>query len=153
MKYDLLNLVVLFLVADYIMRTKQEADVPPILHKLEGAISVFKRNNQFSIAEAKQVLKIAQSDEITDIMSKEVSFMIFAFELMKIWVNYVPKVDRPLLNISDKHFRLGGKIFYKQMIKMKRTDSDKHSDKTAIINDSIAVANEFFEYHVGKLVK
>ena len=150
--YSTFNKVVLFIVADYIHRTKQEAAVPPILHRLEGAIVVFKRGHQFSVPEAKQVLKIAQSDEISNIMNKEVSFMIFAFELMKLWVEYVPKEDRPLLNISDKHFKLGGRVFYRQMIKMKHSDAEKYEEKTNIINDSVQVASEFLDYHKGVLL-
>ena len=142
------NKIILFVAQDYIYRTKKEgASVPPVLHKLEGAVKVFKQQNMFSVEEAKEVLKIARSEEIDAIMNKEVSFIIFTFELMKLWVNHVPKVDRPILNISDKHFKLGGRVFYQSMLKLKQENEDKHKDKKSIIDDSITVANEFFSYH------
>lgn len=148
MEYSLLNKIVLFVAQDYIYRTKQEGnDVPPDLHRLEAAVKVFKRQHMFTIEEAERVLKIASSDEMSDIMNKQVSFIVFVYELMKLWVNYVPKKDRPLLNISDKKFKMGGRVFWRQMLSMKQLNVHTHKEKSNIIEDSISVANEFFEYH------
>ena len=146
--HDLLNKIVLFVAQDYIYRTKKDDnDVPPLLHKLEGSVKVFKQQNMFSIEEAEKVLKIAKSDEISSIMNREVSFIIFVYELMRLWIEYVPKKDRPILNISDKKFAMGGKVFWKQMISMKQSNIDTYSHKKSVIDDSITVAKEFFEYH------
>ena len=151
-KYSTLNKICLYISQDYIYRTKKDkGDVPPILHRLEWSVKVFKQQNMFSIEEADKVLKIAKSEEIDNIMNKEVSFIIFVFELMKLWTEYVPKEYRPNLNISDKHFKLGGRTLWKQMVKLKSKDVDKHSEKKEIIDDSITVANEFFNYHIKEL--
>lgn len=148
MNYSLLNKIVLFVSQDYINHAKQDGvDVPPDLHRLEASIKVFKRQHMFTVEEAKRVLKIAKSDEMSAIMNKEISFIIFVYELMKLWINYVPKKDRPMLNISDKRFKMGGKVFWKQMISLKQSDADSYNEKRNIIEDSIDVANGFFEYH------
>ena len=52
-----------------------------------------------------------------------------------------------MLNISDKRFKMGGKVFWKQMISLKQSDADSYNEKRNIIEDSIDVANGFFEYH------
>ena len=151
-KYNLLNKVVLFICQDYIVRTvKDGSEVPPLLTRLSAAITGYKQFHMFSQDEAKIVLKLAKSDEITDIMNKEVSFIVFTMELMKLWITTVPKQNRPHLNISDKHFRLGGKVFWQQMMKLKQVDTTSYKHKTEVIDDSITVANEFFNYHVKEL--
>ena len=151
-KYSLLNKIVLFIAQDYIYRTKNLGmNVPPILHRLEGSIKVFKQQNMFTVEEAKEVLLIAKSDEITAIMDKEVSFIIFVYELMKLWTTTVPKKYRPCLNIGDKQFAIGGRVFFREMIRMRQNDSEKYEIKKSVIDDSISVANEFFNFHVEKL--
>ena len=152
--YDLLNKVVLFIAQDYIVRTKNDSGaVPPVLHRLEAAITVYKRGNMFTQEEAKLILKVAQSDEISAIMDREVSFIIFTFELMKLWTTYVHKEYRPILNISDKNFRLGGRQMWRQMLYLKQRNAEEHEVKQQIIDDSIDVATEFFNYHTQILIK
>lgn len=152
MKYTILNKVTLFICQDYIYRTKKDGkQVPLTLNKLESAISGYKVFHMFSQEEANIVLKMAKSKEIDDIMSKEVSFLIFVYELMKLWIEYVPKEHRPHLNISDKHFKLGGRVMWQQLLSLKKFDTEDYNNKQEVITDSITVANEFFDYHKEKL--
>ncbi len=144
----LLNKIVLFICQDYIVRTQKDGgEIPPILSRLNGSITGFKQFHMFSIEEAKKVLLIAKEKDLLDIMDKEVSFLVFVMEVMKLWTQDIPKQNRPHLNISDKHFKLGGKMFWKQMMYLKKTDKENYIDKQDIIDTSIEVANEFYTYH------
>lgn len=152
--YNVLNKVVLFIAQDYIERTvADDHKVPSILIRLKGAVAGYKLFHMFSYDEAQTVIKMAKSEDIDNIMSKEVSFTIFTMELMKLWILNVPREHRPHLNISDKHFKIGGKMFWKQMIALKTEDSESYNLKTSIIDDSCSVAKEFFDYHYNIFIK
>ena len=147
-KYETLNKIVLFISQDYIQKTVDDgALIPDIMYRLKSSIAGYKKFHMFSEQEAKDVLKLAKSEEIDGIMSKKVSFIVFAMELMKLWQKEVPKRYRPHLNISDKHFKLGGKVFWKQMMALKHSDAEDYDHKSSVIDDSISVANKFFNYH------
>ena len=151
MDNQVLNKVVLFVVQDYLQRTAEETELPPILYRLKASIQGYKSFHMFSIEEATQVLEISKDAKLLAIMDKEVSFLVFAMEVMKLWTEDVDKKNRPHLNISDKHFRLGGKHFWKQMMVLKKTDSEEYEEKTEVIDTSIDVAREFYKYHKEKL--
>jgi len=146
-----LNKIVLFVVQDYLQRTAEETELPPILYRLKASIEGYKKFHMFSLKEATEVLKISEEDELLSIMDKEVSFLVFAMEVMKVWTEDIPKKDRPHLNIADKHFKLGGRHFFKQMLVLKKTDIEEYKDKKEIISTSIDVANEFYQYHKERL--
>ena len=152
-KYHLLNLVILFTVQDYIRKSREDnGTVPPLLSKLEGSVAGYKSFHMFSIDEAKEVLRIAKKDGIKNIMEREVSFIVFAMEIMKIWIETVPKENRPHLNISDKHFKLGGKVYWQQMMALKKSDTKDYDHKTSVIDDSIEVAKAFMNFHIEEIV-
>ena len=149
--YSLLNKIVLFLVKDYIDRAREESTVPDILVRLSAQISGYRQFHMFSLEEANKVLEIAETKEIRDIMDEHVSYIIFALELMKLWTEAVPKKDRPHLNISDKHFKLGGKYYWLAMIKLKKNDQDKYKETDATIEISRDTAKRLLEYHLKEL--
>ena len=152
-KYNLLNKITLFVCQDYIKKSRDDnGTVPPVLSRLDGSITGYKAFHMFSVLEAKEVLRIASKDEIKTIMEKEVSFIVFVMEVMKIWTQTVPKKDRPHLNISDKQFKLGGRIYWQQMMALKKVDVDKYDHKTDVIDDSIKVAREFMNFHLRETV-
>ncbi len=145
---QVLNKCVLFVVQDYLQRTVDDgAELPSILYRLKASIAGYKSFHMFSIEEAEQVLKVSKDEHLLAIMDKEVSFLVFAMEVMKLWTEDIPKKNRPHLNISDKHFKLGGRFFWRQMMYLKQNDVDNYKDKQDIIDTSIDVANEFYKYH------
>jgi len=151
MNNQVLNKIVLFVVQDYLQRTADETEMPPILYKLKASIAGYKQFHMFSVDEATQVLAISKDKKLLEIMDKEVSFLVFSMEVMRLWTTDVDKKYRPHLNISDKHFKLGGREFWRQLILLKQTDKESYEDKKEIIDTSIDVAHEFYTYHKEKL--
>jgi hypothetical protein len=78
---------------------------------------------------------------------------MFTLELMKLWVENIPKEYRPRLNISDKRLSKGRAMYAIAMLKLKQKDSEKYSEMSAIMNDSIDTVKNFFEYHIKNVVK
>ena len=107
-----LNKICLFVIQDYIERTRKESEVPPVLIRLSASITGYKAFHMFTPEEATEVLKISKNKDLLAIMDKEVSFLVFAMEVMKLWIDDISKKNRPYLNISDKNFKLGGKYFW-----------------------------------------
>ena len=151
MTIQTLNKVCLFVVQDYLQRTADETELPVILYRLKASIQGYKSFHMFDITEAKEVLKISKDPKLLAIMDKEVSFLVFAMEVMKLWTEDIPKEQRPHLNISDKRFKLGGRNFFKQMLYLKQTDKEQYEDKKDIIDTSIDVAREFYTFHKEKV--
>ncbi len=151
MTIQILNKITLFIVSDYIEHSKEgESKIPEVLTRLNASIAGYKKFHMFTLEEAKVVTEIAKEDGLTKIMEEHISYIIFAMELMKLWVNNIPKKQRPIL-ISDKHLKLGGRYFFLSMMSLKRDDKDEYDRKSEIIDTSIRVANDFWSYHYSKL--
>ena len=151
MTVQILNKITLFLVSDYITHTKsQDGKVPDVLTRLNSSIAGYKKFHMFTPGEAKIVSQISHQQELKDILDHNISYIIFAMELMKLWVRDVPKKQRPML-ISDKHLKLGGKYFFMAMLHLKQDDKTEYERKKDIIDNSIEVANAFWKYHYDKL--
>ncbi len=146
------NKVILFTIQGYLEQHKEQAELPGLLHRLNGQIGMYKQLNLFSQEEATIVLKASSQDEITEITKKNVSFIVFVLQLIKRWVEEIPKKQRPHLNISDKKLRLGKAIFFKDMIQLKKTNGYQYKLKKEIIDTSIETADDFFNYYKDKHV-
>ncbi len=142
-----LNKLVLFHVESYIQMTLDSKDpVPPHLMQLKLGIITYRKFNRFTQEEADIVLKFAENEELKEFMAAEVSFVVFSLELMKLWIAYVPKKQRPILGVSDKKFKLGGDTFWKQMLIAKEMSPEEYAQKKQIIKDSKEIAGKFFEF-------
>ena len=146
--YHLLNKIVMFTAEAYIELSTAEGNLAPeALERLRYGIIGQRKINMFTQTEAKICLELGKDERLIKIMDNEISFIVFVYELMKIWTMTVPRDKRPILGVSDKHFKLGGSVFYKQMLVAKQKDTKEYEEKQAIINDSKRVAQEFFQFH------
>ena len=157
MKTTTLNKIICFLVHDYIVSAQsqknkegKEVQIPPQLIRLRGSIAGFKKFHMFSVEEAEELSLIAKEEALLKILDQDVSYIIVAMELMKLWTQSIPRNQRPIL-ISDKHFKLGGSYFWNAMLFLKSEANDEYLAKKNTIDNSKIMANQFWEYHYNKL--
>ena len=151
-KYETLNKVVLHTVDLYLERVRQDdMNLPPTLDRLRRGLVTQRMLNKFTPEEAEKVLEIGRDKEFKAIMDRDISFLIFALELMKVWTMSVPKDKRPILGVSDKHFKLGGDSLWQQMLLARSKAPEEYSEKKQVIVDSKEVAQGFFEHQWKEL--
>ena len=150
---ETLNKIVMFTIDTYIAGMKDNKEVlPPILERVAIALAGMRHTRPFTQNEASKVIMFGKDKELTDIVNKPVSHIIFILELLKLWIEDIPRNKRPLFNISDKKMSVPARsIVTMQMLKLKKSDGDTHAEKKQIIMDSESVAKEFYEYHKRKL--
>lgn len=153
-KYDTLSKVILYTILSYIEKSIEEGLEPSPLHfRLLGATRVYKRENPINDYDREAMKPLRESEELRKIVSTDVSFLVYTLELIKQYVEQVPKEYRPLLNISDKKLIIGRGSFAVGMLQLKRRDAEKHAELTEIIQDSIVTAKHFFNFHLRELVE
>lgn len=153
-KYDTLNKVILYTIKSYIEKSIEEGLEPSPLHfRLLGATRVFKRENPINDDDREAMKQIRESEELQRIVKTDVSFLVYTLELIKQYVEQVPKEYRPMLNISDKKLIIGRGSFAVGMLQLKQRDAEKHAELTEIINDSIVTAKHFFSFHMRELIE
>ena len=107
-KYDLLNKVVLYTIESYFkMSIEGGAKLIPLHVRLLGAINGYKKFHLFTPEQSREVISYSDNERLNKILKQDVSFIVFALELVKLWIEDVPKENRPHLNISDKRLVLG----------------------------------------------
>ena len=104
-------------------------------------------NNPLTKDDMEIISRISSDEDFKKILSTQVSFLVFVLELMKLWVDTVPKEHRPNLNINDKKLRIGRAMFAMSMLELKQKDKDKHEELSNVIQDSVLTAKHFFGYH------
>lgn len=148
-RYDTFNKAILYTVHDYIVKSIEDNLEPTRLHfRIKGAISLMKNHNVgVNDSDIALVKAISKEEELRKIVSVNVSYLVYTLELMSLWVEFVPKAHRPNLNISDNSLSTGASALSFAMLKLKHKDEEKHKEIQAIIDDSVASAKEFFDYH------
>ena len=148
MSYNTLNKLVLYTVNRYIGSAIEDGLEPSQLHyRIKFATKVFMENNPLTEEDMEIISKISSDEDFKKILSTQVSFLVFVLELMKLWVDTVPKEHRPNLNINDKKLRIGRAMFALSMLELKQKDKDKHEELSSVIQDSVLTAKHFFSYH------
>ena len=152
MNNKLFSKIILFTVDVYVDKMKNEgAPIPDILHKMKIAIVGYKYRNKFTDEERKLVLGFAKEQELKDIIEVEISHLIFILTVIKLWIELIPKTERPILNISDKRLIKGKAEYAMHMLKLKQNDKESYEEKKDVIDTSVKTAEAFIEYHIKKL--
>lgn len=152
-KYETFNKVILYTIDSYIRKSIEEGLEPSKLHyRLMGATKVFKRENPITDEDREAIDFIRTDETLRKIVSVDVSFLVYTLELIKQFIEQVPKEHRPFLNISDKKLIIGRGSFAVGMLELKRRDEEKYNELKEVINDSIVTAKKFFNYHLEELV-
>lgn len=153
-KYQMFNNVLLRHVLQYIDTEKKEDNhIPDIAHKIRLQAFYFKAINNFTDEEIKQLMEIGEEEEFIWIKNKEISLIVMALELMKLWVDIVPKENRPVFNISDKKLTMGKNHYILGLIDLKHREPELYKEKKEIVESTAAHAKVWFSYMTDKLVK
>ena len=136
----------------YIDKMRQEdVELPEILSRLKVAIVGYKAHNKFTKEEADFILKCKNDEKLRSIINVEISHLVFILTLIKLWVELIPKKDRPILNISDKKLIKGKAEYALLMLKLKHSDEKAYKEKKVIIDKSVNTAEAFIDYHLNLL--
>ena len=147
------NKLILFTVESYFSKAMEEGLTSEREHRaIVGAIRGFMTFGRFSKEEAELVIAIGKEPALKAITDTNISFVVFALEILKLWVELVDKKDRPHLNISDKRLKTGRSKFVVSMLKLKTSDPEKYTELREIINDSVITAKKFIMYTHRRLL-
>jgi len=122
----------------------------PFHKKIATAIEAWKMLRRFSSKEHKLVVDIGEHDYMQKIKNTEISFVVYALQLMKLWAEDAD-YRKSSINISKKRLRMGGATFAIDMLKLKQRDSEKHKELRAIIDQSVLNAKNFYYYTKEKI--
>jgi len=154
MTTNLLNKIILFTTDIYIDKMKKEGVVlPKILQNLKSAIITFKYQNKFTNKEKETVLVLNKNEELQKIIHIELAHVIFILTLIKLWVEIIPKKDRPMLNISDKRLKRGKAEYAMRMLQLKKENEQEYKNKKELIDRSVDTAEKFMTFHLNQLDK
>ena len=134
---SLFNRLILAQAYVWIKQVSEEgAHMPDIAYKIRTAGHNSFVINRFDSKERKIIESIANDQRVKEISEVQTSPVIQALELMKIWVEDIPKNLRTNINIKDDKLIPGKRAYLTHMIKLKRLDKEDHAFKRDIIEDS-----------------
>jgi len=79
-------------------------------------------------------------------LSLEISYQVFAFEILSIWAIDTPKELRPFLNINELKLKRGRQYYLKELIQLKKINGFKHKQIKEIMDISVIKAHEFYDF-------
>lgn len=81
-----------------------------------------------------------------EILNCEFSHQVFGFELLALWARNTNKELRPLLNINNVRIKKGSMFYLPELLALKHKNGFMHKQKKQIVEDSVAVAEKFWEF-------
>ncbi len=154
MNYTTFNKLILFSVEQYLSQAIEEGTSTEQLHKdIIAGIRSFMTFGRFSKEEQERLERIGEHDTIQRLKAVEVSYVIYALELLRLWVTQVPReVRRNIhLGVGNKKLMMGKASFAIHLLKLKQQDMDTYKEKKKIIDESVKTARLFFHYMLEEL--
>ncbi len=148
-KYDLLNRSVLASCYLWIQNHLDEragGEIPEICYKIKTAGFNSLHINRFSKEEADLLKEITHSEEFRPIKETEISLIVMPLEVMKLWIENVPKENRPIINISDKKLLRGKNEYLMYMLSVKHKKPEMYQKQKDIIDRTAANASAWFDH-------
>jgi len=154
--YIVFNKLILFQVEAYLARAIEDGMTKEDIHmKLISGIRSYMTMGRFSAAEAKLLEELGETPTAKHIKEQQISFVVYAMELIKLWVENVPLQYRKsiYLGVGNKKLRAGRAYFALLMLKQKMADKKKYDELRVIIDSSVVTAKRFYMYFEKELVK
>jgi len=127
------------------------AHLPPIVYRIQTKCRMYTINHPMTQEEAHLALSFMDDPKFKEIVDREVSFIIVALELMRL---YIEKVDNATtLNINKGKLLMSYRIFVEGMLTLKQIDRERYEEKRKTIDDSKDMALALFSYIYNKLEK
>lgn len=153
--YNTFNKLILFTVEGYLSAAHEQDHTKEPLHmNLMSGIRSYMTFCKFSPAEAAQVSAYGEDPTLERIRQTEISFIVYAMELIKLWVENVPREHRKHihLGVGTKRLKMGRAYFAMLMLQQKQLDPKRYAEKKEIINSSVVTAKLYYSYIEGKLL-
>ena len=153
--YTTFNRLILFTAEAYLSSAIKEGLTTDPLHKnIVSGIRSYMTFGRFSKEESMLLQELGKDPIVENIKTVEVSFVVYAMELMRLWVLNVPREVRKniYLGVSNKKLILGRGHFVKSMLHLKQRDEESYKEKREIIDASVLTAKHFFAFFESKLV-
>ena len=154
-KYHTFAMLILYNIASQLDNEIDDnaSNLPPIAFKLWGNTKRWLKSHSFTEDDLQLIMELKDDEEFEEITMREVSFLLFALDLMRIYVETVPKEKRPILDISDKKLIKGSRIYAIDMIKLKHRDSEIYKDTKKLFRTTEEVAKDVYDYMFNKVSK
>jgi hypothetical protein len=118
----------------------------PFMIKLRTAIRAYMTFHRFSQKEYEEVMKIADTQFMKDMVNVQVDRTIFALEMLYLYVKEIPKHKRANLNISDTKLLAAKGELVKDMLKLKKRSDLDYNRVKEIVYDSRLAAKRYFYF-------
>ena len=118
----------------------------PFMIKLRTAIRGYMTFHKFSPKEYTEVMKIADTQFMKDMVNVQVDRTIFALEMLYLYVKEIPKHKRANLNISDTKLLAAKGELVKDMLRLKKRSDLDYNRVKEIVDDSRLAAKRYFYF-------
>ena len=152
----LFNKVILFTAEAYISQSiKDGMPIDPIHRKIQNGVKAYLAVGRFNKEEAQYLHKLGEDERIKKIMATDIAFVVFALEIMKMWVEQIPKSDRKgiYLGINDNKLRIGKANYAVDMLKTKRSHPEVYTEMRELIDTTSITAKHFFAFYYEKILE
>ena len=154
--YVIFNKLILFTAEAYISgAAKDNMQMDSIHYKIMSGVRAYMSMGRFSRDEMMYLQTLSEDPELKSITQQNIAFLVMSLELMKLWVNEVPKEFRKhiYLGVSDKRLNIGRANYAIGMLKTKQQDPERYKDLKEMIVHSSITAKRFFAYHHRKIIE
>lgn len=153
--YITFNKMILFTVEAYLSAADNQGQTKEQMHKdLISGIRGYMTFCKFSPSQRQQLTDLENDAKLNALKKQEISFIVYAMELIKLWLENVPIQHRKHihLGVSNKKLRAGRAYFALLMLQQKQLDKNEYDKKKEIIDVSVITAKHFFSYMKERLV-
>ena len=154
--YSVFNKVILFTVESYLSKSVKEGITKEDMHrKLVSGIKSFMTMRRFSKSESELIIELGNHEVIQRLKKQDIAHVVYAMELMRLWVTNVPKEVRKniYLGVGNKKLLSGRAYFAMSMLRIKQTDKKAYDEKKQIIDESVLTAKHYYSFFEEQLLK
>jgi len=123
---------------------QDNSDMPPIAYRIKTAAFNSFHINKFNDEERACIKNIAELPGMDELKQMQTSAIINILELIRIWVEEIPKEKRPNINISDNKLILGKNHYVIHMIKLRKDRPDVHSEMRELVQLSTESVEKWY---------
>ena len=152
-KQQLFQRLILYTIEGYLDDIKNDTTYNyPFMLKLRTAIRSYMVFHKFNREEYNEVMRIADTEFMENAKEQMVDRVIFALEMLFLYVKEIPKNKRAMLNISDSKLIQAKTGLIMDMLKMKQSRPESHTRVKEIIEDSRINAKRYFYFCQEELI-
>ena len=114
----------------------------PFHRKLVSGINSYRTMRRFSKEELELVVDLGKEEYMEKLKQIEIAFVIYALQILK----RAAEDYTFIIGVGRKKLLKGKAEFAIDMLKLKQRDKEKYQSTKAIIDESVIVANRFYDY-------